>query len=968
MRQVLLAAVIIISAIMTVRADDGPQVMLDTGGHMGIIKGLIFTPDGKQLISGGEDKVIRVWDIESGTTVRTIRGQIGPGPEGKIYGMGLSPDGRLLAVAGWMGVFTGQKPNREDEDAHKIRIIDFETGEIVRILKGHTNVVEDLKFSPDGKRLITSSHDYSAIIWDVQTGRMIHRLTGHKDHVYAATFTLDGLRAVTASDDRTVKLWDARTGRLIATMTGHGNRVKTLAISPVDGFIVSGGDDGEIRVWDEYDGRQLRVLGKLPYEIGSLSFSPDGRFLLSTCGGGPPCGAQDQVLWDVETGQQRVRYRNHDNIVIASAISPDSRLAATAGGGSFPIHIWDMASGRTVKTLVGKGKAIWAVGFSRDGNRIAWGETWKIHTTRAQNPLERELMLPLAGNLGQPRAIDEHMRRGFVQARARIGDMALIHKRGGNYGGDAILDVVAQGKTIASIMRDSTSGYDHRSYGFTADGTMFFSGGSNGFLTAYDINGTRLGDFVGHEGDVWALTPSPDGRYLVSGSADQTVRLWNAETRELIVSLFYGTDGEWVLWTPQGFYAASPGGDALVGWQINRGMQRAADYVTARQLKSKFFRPDVVERAIILASAKAAADEARAADFQLAELVNRKPVEFDVMNPKPNARVIGSPVPVKLAVKANKDPLKSIEVTVNGRQVTTRAMRGLDRPTPQAHERELEIPLEKGENRIRIVAANAVGETVRELLLYHAGPETTLDKKGKLYIVAIGVDNYVKLGNQAALRFAGADARAIHDTLKEKASGLYSEVKSVLLARNGGQPPTRNNIEDAIALFSEAGPEDTVVLFLAGHGVNQGPDYLFLPEDAEKDGERWRASTVMRWQLMQLALQSSQGRRIMLVDTCHSGGAFNARLMKDAADANIVVFSATDANTLAQEKETLGHGVFTYSILQGLRGKANLTQDNVISVLELGSFISGEVERITGGAQRPTFHLAGTTNFPLVGQ
>jgi uncharacterized caspase-like protein len=80
------------------------------------------------------------------------------------------------------------------------------------------------------------------------------------------------------------------------------------------------------------------------------------------------------------------------------------------------------------------------------------------------------------------------------------------------------------------------------------------------------------------------------------------------------------------------------------------------------------------------------------------------------------------------------------------------------------------------------------------------------------------------------------------------------------------------------------------------------------------------------------------------------------------------VFSATDANTLAQEKETLGHGVFTFSILQGLRGKANLTQDNVISVLELGSFISGEVERITGGAQRPTFHLAGTTNFPLVGQ
>ena len=204
------AVIIVMAQASVLLRGYSPVLMLDTGGHMGLVSGVAFTPDGKYLVSTGYDKVIRVWDWQAGQVVRVLRGQVGAGDEGRINAVALSPDGRRLAAGGQMAL--------RGQSAQPIRIYDFETGELIQLLTGHTGKIIALAFSPDGMRLLSGSGDRTAVLWDVTTGRLLHRLDRHKAEVYGVGFTPDGARVVTGSFDRMIRLWRSADGRLIAEL------------------------------------------------------------------------------------------------------------------------------------------------------------------------------------------------------------------------------------------------------------------------------------------------------------------------------------------------------------------------------------------------------------------------------------------------------------------------------------------------------------------------------------------------------------------------------------------------------------------------------------------------------------------------------------------------------------------------------------------------------------------------------
>src|SRR5262249_9158483 len=157
---------------------------------------------------------------------------------------------------------------------------------------------------------------------------------------------------------------------------------------------------------------------------------------------------------------------------------------------------------------------------------------------------------------------------------------------------------------LSTIERGSSTGYRHSAYTLSPDGQHLLSGGLNGVLMLYRLDGTPRATLVGHTGEVFAVAISGDGRWALSGSVDQTLALWSLAalpatghtTLRPTCTLFPATDGAWVAWTPEGFFAASDNGQGarLIGYSLNQGVAALAQYVSVEQLYERFYRPDLL--------------------------------------------------------------------------------------------------------------------------------------------------------------------------------------------------------------------------------------------------------------------------------------------------------------------------------------------------------------------------------------
>ena len=417
--------------------------------------------------------------------------------------------------------------------------------------------------------------------------------------------------------------------------------------------------------------------------------------------------------------------------------------------------------------------------------------------------------------------------------------------------------------------------------------------------------------------------------------------------------------------------------------------------MTAQQLRRHLYSPEIIRRAIILRSARAAATELRGTDRQLDDLLARPAPAIDVTAPEPRAIVEHATIPMEVAFRSDPRKVKTLRVIVNNRNVTPRHPRGFLRNGLTSGEKGLtpavaylgraafDIPLDPGANRIVVTAIDDLDKISEVVLDVEARITPRPERMGTLHIAAIGVNRYPLLpricsgpGGSCDLKFAGADARFFTEVAGRAVGARFTKTRILRMAEGETFEPTARNIRRELdEFFLAAEPEDTALLFISGHGIRpEGREgYFFLPQDAKRsleDGRpEWDKRSIVNWRSLKNALADANGRRIMFVDTCHAAAAWhvaNDRLEKEARDSEVIVFSATKADSVAVEIDDLGHGAFTHALLEGLRGNADLSRDRIVSLLELGQYIDDRVRAVTARRQVPIFYMSGIENFPIV--
>ncbi|MEM7031397.1 MAG: hypothetical protein AAF629_17680 [Chloroflexota bacterium] len=549
-------------------------------GHNSLVSSVTFSPDGKWLASGSDDRTIRLWNLDNENREAVVLG----GHADSVWSVAFSLDGKWLASG-------------SDDNTVRLWNLDDAGVEAV-VLSGHDDNVLSVAFSPDGKWLASGSDDNTVRLWNLDDAAAEGVvLSGHDNNVLAVAFSPDEKWLASGSADNTIRLWklDDVNGETVV-LTGHNDLVRSVAFSLDGKWLASGGYDGSIRLWDlDNVGAEATLLSGDDARVLSVAFSADGKWLAS--------GSDDDTirLWNLDDATANaVMLTGHNDWVRAVAFSADGKWLAS-GSADDTIRLWDL-DGVNAETTVLTGHNGWvrSVAFSPDEKWLASGSEdntirlWNMDDMSAEARVlgshdDRILTLAFSPD-------GKQLASGSTDNTVRLWDLD-----------DASAEVVVldrhddwvfslafspDGKSLVSGSADNTirlwdlddvsaeprvlRGHDGwvRSVAFSSDGKRLASGSADKTIRLWDLDDVNAEALVltGHGNRVLSVVFSSDGRQLASGSSDKTIRLWNLDDVNAEAVTLTGHDGLVlsVAFSPDGKQLASGSDDNTIRlWKLD---------------------------------------------------------------------------------------------------------------------------------------------------------------------------------------------------------------------------------------------------------------------------------------------------------------------------------------------------------------------------------------------------------------
>ena len=699
-------------------------------------------------------------------------------------------------------------------------------------------------------------------------------------NVYSIAFSPDGTHIAAGYNNNLIRIWNIKTGSMEKVFTGHTGVVWSVAYSPDGNTLVSGSADYTVKCWDVNTGKVIRTLTGHKGTVSFVTFSSKGTYIAS--------GSTDKTIkfWDASSGDLLQTLSGHTKTIAAISYSSSDKYVASASWDQ-TCKIYNTMGGAERLSLLGHSGAIYAVEFSPDETQLATGSADK--TIKIWDRDTGKIIRTITGYTGEVWAI-----------------------------------------------------------AYSPDGQQIAGVASDGSIKTWNVATGKEGPkFSGHDREIRSVCYSKDGNYLYTGDSGGIIKTWNAQTGALIATLLQCNDGEWVTWTPDGFLNGSDGALKELSYTVS------GKKYSLEQIQQVVKRPDVV------AAAMSGTEMPSDMDNSLAKIVAADmipEVNFKVLNADGTSRVDNTvrDVTANIQVKDTGSGIGRVFVKLNGRLIEVSEgeesvkgdVRSFAPPTP--------LSLRYGTNTISVVAYNSLNTKQAE------SAETELTWKGnvqksRLFILAAGVDSYPDK-SIPKLKNCVADAAAVIDTSIQYAGDLYSNVFVKLLANS---EVTQKNLISQIEEFGkQVKPDDVFILYLSGHGITYtDKNYYYIPYDckyrSEDDIPKYGLS---KWTIIK-SLSSIMAENItVILDTCNSASFATERpnekefasMNKDAlverfgALGGYDLIAACATYQVAVDNDN-GHGVFTYCLLDAIKGHADLNSDGQVTSSELAAYMTDEV-------------------------